>query len=149
MRVYPRQSGKRGVILLTAAGLMFVLLAFMGLAFDVGYVQWQRRRAQIAADAAAMSGAWAKKTGASITTKGQQASAMNSFTDSVNGVTVTLNNPPTQGAYVGNNNYVEAIVTQNAPSFFMRVFNWDGASHWDVLPVRARGVANIAGIDQA
>jgi len=32
--------------------MMFVLLAFVGLAFDVGYLQWQRRRAQSAADGA-------------------------------------------------------------------------------------------------
>ena len=42
------RSGRRGVVLLIAAGMMFVLFAFMGLALDVGYLQWSRRRAQTA-----------------------------------------------------------------------------------------------------
>ena len=42
------KNNKRGVVILTAVGMMFVLLAFVGLAFDVGYLQWSRRRAQTA-----------------------------------------------------------------------------------------------------
>src|SRR5438874_7303475 len=93
------QNGNRGFVLPMAVGMMFVLLAFVGLAFDVGYLQWQRRRAQTAADAAAVDGAWAKVTGASVTTKGQAGAAMNAFTNGTDNVTVVINNPPSQGAY--------------------------------------------------
>src|SRR5260370_35742337 len=94
-----QRRGKRGVILLIAAGLMFVLLAFVGLAFDVGYLQWSRRRAQTAADAAALAGAWAVVQGDAVTTSGQNGSADNGFKDSMNGVTVTINKPPSGGSY--------------------------------------------------
>jgi hypothetical protein len=60
---------------------------------------------------------------------------MNGFTNGADGITVTINNPPTQGAYTGDNTAVEAIVSQDAPSFFTRILSWDS------LPVRARAVA--------
>ena len=130
-----RRGGKRGVILLIASGLMFVLLAFVGLAFDVGYMQWLRRRAQTSADAAAMAGAWAVLEGGSMTTEGKAASSINGYTDGTSGITVTINSPPTLGSYTADPTAVEAIVSQDAPAFFMRVLGFN------TLPVRARAVA--------
>jgi hypothetical protein len=131
-----RLSGDRGVVLIAAAGLVFVLLAFVGLAFDVGYLQWQRRRAQSAADGGAMAGAWARVSGQGIEAKGRQGSSMNGFTHATDGITVTINNPPTSGAYQGDATAVEAIVSQDAPSFFSNFW-------WSSLPVRARAVAKL------
>src|SRR5207248_8220628 len=74
-----QQRGRRGVILITAAGMMFVLMAFVGLAFDVGFMQWSRRRAQTAADAGALAGAWALQLGGVVTTDGKDGSAVNGF----------------------------------------------------------------------
>jgi hypothetical protein len=142
-RRHQEDRGRRGVILLMVTGMIFVLMAFVGLAFDVGYLQWQRRRAQNAADGAAMSGAWAIRTGGDMVVKGRQGSALNGFTHAANGIDVTINHPPTLGAYVGNNNYVEAIVNQDAPSFFTRFLSWNS------LPVRARAVANTIAFDTA
>src|SRR5260370_14631170 len=96
----PGKNSKRGVVILTAVGMMFVLLAFVGLAFDVGYMQWSRRRAQTAADAAAVAAAWAVEQGDAITTSGQNASVDNGFKDSTDGVTVTINSTPTSGCYM-------------------------------------------------
>src|SRR5215472_2532303 len=93
------QRSRRGFVLLTAAVMMFVLLGFVGLAFDVGYMQWLRRRAQTAADAAALAGAWAAIEGDTVTTSGQNASADNGFTSGSSGVTVTINQPPSSGSY--------------------------------------------------
>src|SRR5262245_50359920 len=112
-----RPPNQRGVVLLMAAGVIFVLLAFLGLSFDVGYLDWQRRRAQTAADGAAMAGAWALQRGGDLVTKGREGAALNFFTNGTDGVTVDLHNPPLQGAYAGNNRYVEAVVSQDAPSF--------------------------------
>src|SRR3989454_12113541 len=104
------KNNKRGVVILTAVGMMFVLLAFVGLAFDVGYLQWSRRRAQTAADAAALAGAWAVAQGDTVTTSARNASADNGFTNSANGVTVTINKPPSSGNYTRDNSAVEAII---------------------------------------
>jgi hypothetical protein len=131
------RSGRRGVVLLIVAGMMFVLFAFMGLALDVGYLQWSRRRAQTSADAAALAGAWALQLSGAMTTEGKAASAINGFTDGQSGVTVTINNPPSSGSYAADNTAVEAIVSQDAPSYFMRVLGYS------TLPVRARGVAKL------
>src|SRR5262245_64354971 len=109
------RSGKRGIVVLAAAGLIFVLLAFLGLAFDVGYLQWCRRRAQTAADAAAIAGAWAVQMGESVVTEGKNGSSMNGFTDAQNAVTVTINYPPSSGSY--GTGAVEAIISQDAPSY--------------------------------
>jgi len=129
------RHGRRAVILVIAAGMMFVLLAFVGLAFDVGYLQWSRRRAQTSADAAALGGAWAVQLGGSMTTEAKAASATNGFTDGQSGVTVTINNPPLSGGFTGDPTAVEAIVSQDAPSYFMRILGYN------TLPVRARAVA--------
>jgi hypothetical protein len=134
-QVVVRQSGRRGVVLITAVGMIFVLMAFVGLAFDVGFMQWSRRRAQTAADAGAVAGAWGLQLGSSVTTEGKSGAAVNGFTDGTNGVTVTINNPPAAGSYTGNSNAVEAVVSQDAPSYFMRVLGYN------TLPVRARAVA--------
>src|SRR5436190_16343723 len=93
------KNNKRGVVILTAVGMMFVLLAFVGLAFDVGYMQWSRRRAQTAADAAALAAAWTFSSGGAWTTDGKNASKVNGFEDTKNNVTVTLNKPPVSGNY--------------------------------------------------
>src|SRR5216117_2516868 len=111
------QNGKRGFVLPTAVGMMFVLVAFVGLAFDVGYLQWSRRRAQTAADAAALAAAWAVVEGDPVTTSGQNGSADNGFTNSTNGVTVTINKPPSSGSYTSDATAVEAVISQDAPSF--------------------------------
>ncbi len=130
-----QRRDRRGVILIAVTGMIFVLLAFVGLAFDVGYMQWSRRRAQTAADAAALSGAWAVQLGSPVTTAGKSASAVNGFTDATDNVTVTIRNPPSSGSYMGNSSAVEAMVSQDPPSYFMRVLGYD------TLPVRARAVA--------
>src|SRR5438874_7174241 len=106
------QNGNRGFVLPMAVGMMFVLLAFVGLAFDAGYLQWSRRRAQTAADAAAVAAAWALAQGDAITTSGQSGSADNGYKDSTDGVTVTINTPPSGGSYAADPTAVEAIVSQ-------------------------------------
>src|SRR5207253_1962125 len=112
-------------VLPMAVGMMFVLVAFVGLAFDVGYLQWARRRAQTAADAAAVAAAWAVVQGDPVTPSGQNGSADNGFKDSTNGVTVTINKPPSGGSYASDTTAVEAIVSQDAPSYFMRILGFN------------------------
>ena len=54
-------------------------------------------------------------------TAGQAASTANGFTNGVNGVTVTINPPPLYGSEVGVAGYVEAIIQQSNPTFFMSI----------------------------
>ena len=60
---------------------------------------------------------------------------MNGLTDGVNNTTVVVHNPPVYGTHIGSGSYVEVIVSQTRPTFFMNAF---GKS---TMPVNARAVA--------
>jgi hypothetical protein len=128
---------ERGFVGITTAVVITGMLAFTGLAFDVGYLQWTRMTLQAAADAAAMGGLRELELGvsSSIATAGLNDSSLNGFTNGVNNTTVTINNPPLSGGYAGNSRAVEAIVTRIVPTFFMMILGRNSVS------VAARAVA--------
>lgn len=110
-------------LVLTALGLM-VLLLMAGLGLDVGYLRYEKQQMQKAADAAALAGASTKLYGGNYVAAGKNDAQANGFTDGTNGITVAINNPPTKLPFStapDSGNYVEAIVSQAQPTFFMRV----------------------------
>jgi hypothetical protein len=113
-----------------------VLFGMVGLAFDIGFLELMNRQAQTAADAAAIAGAISLPYGDAAA--GAKAAALkNGFPNS----SVTVNNPPTVGPYVGNSSYVEVFITQAEPTFFLRIVGAGSSS-----TVKARAVAtNLAG----
>ena len=118
-----REAGQ--AIASVALGLV-VLTGIVGLAIDMGYLRYEKRRMQSAADSAAIAGAseLAYASGNYVTAAKNDSKA-NGFEDGVNGVTVTSSNPPVDAPFssVANaNSYVEVKVQQAAPTFFMRVF---------------------------
>jgi uncharacterized membrane protein len=116
-----RKRGERGSVAILYAVIMLVMMAFAGLAIDVGYMQWQKRRVQAAADAAAMGALRELELNhtTNITIAGQNDAALNGFTDGQSSTTVSINNPPASGTYAGNNNAVEAVIQKTFPTFFM------------------------------
>src|SRR5258706_5837945 len=111
---------KNGYVLVTSSLSILVLLGFVGLSVDVGYLQFEKRRIQSAADAAAQGAAFQLASGATqdtAKTEAQYDSAKNGFTDGTNGVTVTINIPPTGRNYTANSVAVEAIDSQSTPMF--------------------------------
>jgi len=117
---------ERGAVALVAAVMMVGLFSFAGLAVDVGYVQMVRLRAQAAADAAAEAALFELKGNQTdLTAAGQHDATLNGFTNGQNNTTVTINNPPLQGAFSGNSKAVEAVVTQAVPTYFMRILNFN------------------------
>jgi hypothetical protein len=113
----------QGFIGITAALVITGMLAFTGLAFDVGYLQWCRMSAQGAADAAAMGGLRELELGhtTTIAAAGLNDASLNGFSNGVSNTTVTVNNPPLSGGYQGDASAVEAIVTRRVPTFFMMI----------------------------
>src|SRR5579862_2005997 len=90
-----------GFTILAYALMIFVVLGFTGLSVDVGYLQWQRRLMQSAADAAAMGALREMELGRTnsqpqydLTTAAQTDASMNGFTNGQGNTTVTFNNPP-------------------------------------------------------
>jgi hypothetical protein len=130
---------ERGSILLIAAASISVLFAFMGLALDASYMYFHKRSMQTAADAGAYAGAWERLRGntTEISAAAKHDTSLNGFTDAVNNVTVSVNSPPVTGSKAGNAAFVEVIISDVQPTWFMRILNFNSVN------VKARAVAGI------
>jgi Flp pilus assembly protein TadG len=110
---------------------MTILISLMALAVDLGNVYYTQRQLQTLVDAAAMAGALEIDTCAGTAKCGQMTTAANyAFTTENSapaGVTLTINNPPSAlGASDPNSgdiHYVEAVVSENVPTYFARIFH--------------------------
>lgn len=125
-------------MLITSTLMILVLLGFLGLAVDVGYMEFTKRRIQTAADAAAIGGATQLRVDAATTnvpSAAQYDSQLNGFTHGTNGVTVIIHTPPSTGPYASDTGAVEAIVKRNEPTYFMQLFNQNSVT------IAARAVA--------
>ncbi|HUB77367.1 MAG TPA: pilus assembly protein TadG-related protein [Bryobacteraceae bacterium] len=128
-------------MLVTMVVSLTVVMAFLGLAIDVGFEQYMKVRMQAAADAAALGGAreLAASGGANLVPAARGDAATNGFTNGQNSVTVTVNNPPSSGYSTSNGTAVEVIITQTVPTFFMEIMGFSSGT------VRARAVAQTVG----
>ena len=139
---FRRVRGERGQALVLAALCVAILVGMLGFATDVGLLFIAKRNLQIAADSAARAGA-AELNYGDYASAAQTASALNGFTNGVNGVTVTVNPSgtsipsPLYGPYKGQAGYLEVAITQIKPTYFMKVF------HWNSMPVSARAVGTL------
>ncbi len=106
-----------------AAFSLIALCALVGLAADTGYFFDYKRKMQTAADAAALAGAeQLRRVGnGQIVSAADAAAASNGFTNNVNGTSIQVHIPPSSGYYTSDGSYVEAIITQDRPTLFMRV----------------------------
>jgi hypothetical protein len=130
--------GERGTLVILGALTLCVLTAFAGLALDASYMYFHKRKMQTAADAGAYAGALTKLRGStSIARAVTHDTAKNGFTDGLDNVTVQVNNPPLSGTKTGNSDFVEVIITQPQPTWFMRVVNFNSVN------VKARAVAGL------
>lgn len=140
-----RKADHGQVVLMVALGMFFMLL-IAGLGVDVGYLRYEKHQMQKAADAGAIGAATAMSlygTGQSqVTVAGQADATANGWANDANntgGVKVYVNNPPTTAGdpFVGNSQYVEVIVSQPRPTFFMHVGGFGSQQ------VSARAVAGL------
>ncbi|MBS1998440.1 MAG: hypothetical protein JSS86_19080, partial [Cyanobacteria bacterium SZAS LIN-2] len=129
-----------GQTLVVVALCMTVLLGFAALSVDVGLLFKAKRDMQVAADAAAAAGALDYKYNNS-TISAQAAAKVAAASNGVTSANVVINAPPHYGPYVGKTGFVEAIVTDPAPTFFMKMF------HINTVNVKARAVAGSGVID--
>lgn len=148
-----KRNNESGQALVFTAVAMFVLIGFAGLGIDMGVLRYQKRLQQSAADAAAIAGASNLASATlGVTLGAQNASAANGFTDNSGGttctnnsgtigcVTVTVNNPPLSGPHLNDVKYVEVLVTDVQPTYFMKAVGIPSES------ITARAVAtNVSG----
>jgi len=136
MRFRRDESGQ--IIVLAALG-MTVIFGFLALAIDVGLLFNAKRKLQNCADAAATSAAIDYMFNASQTTARAAATAAVSGNQMSN-VTPTVNfNPNITSAYHNSAAYVEVILTQPAPTFFMGMFGHK------TMTISTRAVAGMPG----
>ena len=111
-----RESGYG--LIFAALGLV-VLLGAAGLSVDMGYLRYQRRLLQSAADSAALAGAAQLGAGGSALqaqTAAENDSALNGFPQG-GGVTITT----TPTTINGNGNTLQVQISKSYPTFFMRI----------------------------
>jgi len=117
-----------------------VLLGGVGMVIDTGSLYDLRRRVQSAADAAAVAAAQEVRlqNTANVESSALHDAGQNGFKDSAT-TAVVVNRPPTRGHYKGDSDYVEVIVSADAPLFFMKALT---DRQFTVL---GRAVAGVAG----
>src|SRR5690349_18608151 len=111
---------RRGGYTTMAALMLPVLMGFTALGTETGLWFYAHQTMQGAADGAAFSAATAYNQGntTTLTSEAQAVAARYGFVHGANGTTVTVNRPPTSGAFAANANAVEVIVQQTQRRLF-------------------------------
>ena len=155
MAEYKSDAGQALVVV--ALG-MVVILGFLGLGLDLGYLRMVKRQTQKAADAAAIAAAVELTyCGGTSNCSALQKAAQDALTENnlpssslftqcaatSGNLTITVNNPPcalgTADPHKGDTHYVEVVVSQVEPLTFARVFGVSKAT------VSARAEAALGG----
>ena len=129
-----------GQALVVVALAMIVILGFLGLGIDLGYLRYMKRQLQKVADAAALAGAMelsycgGTSNCSALTAAAQDALTENGFTSSTlvkscgtgtGNLTITVNNPPcylgSADPHNGDAHYVEVVVSQVEPLMFAKL----------------------------
>jgi Flp pilus assembly protein TadG len=140
MALYRKDKGESGTILVATALWMVFLLLFLGLGIDFGHLLFEKRNLQKAADAAALAAAIEVRIcGTTNNCAAMQSAAQSSLSENGfgsittltncsgttgSGITLMLNNPACANSSdpnLGKGNYVEAIVSESVPTYFMRL----------------------------
>ncbi len=116
-----RRRWRRGAVLVLTALLLPVLLGVTGLVIDAGLLMVASRKAQNAADAAAMAAAFDLLLGRPLATARATALTYVRTHNRLASATVTVNSPPSRGPYQGNAGYVEVIVQAPVSTVFIQV----------------------------
>jgi Flp pilus assembly protein TadG len=134
-----RLKDESGQVMIVTILSMSLLIGFLALAVDVGTLFRAKRLMQTAADSAAIAAAqeWQYGDGRAAA----NAAAAQNGVGGTYGGTVTINNGPASGPYVGNTDYYEAIVSQSQTTFFGKIFT--GSIFRDAVAVTGRAVATL------
>ena len=98
------------------------LIGITGLAIDVASWEVTLRKMQGAADQAALAALTVANAGGDKTTEAKAVTANSGFVDGQGSVTVTVNQPPSQGTHTGNSSALEVIISQPQPLMFTGLF---------------------------
>src|ERR1039458_7261092 len=134
MQIFRDQRGQTTILI---ALCLLCLLGLTGFAVDAGMMFRAKRNLQIAADAAAISGA-AELNYGDAAAAAQAAAVQNGETTGANGASGPIPLTPVYGPFATKSGYVEVIVSQVEPTYFMK------ALHLNSMTVSARAVGTVA-----
>jgi hypothetical protein len=115
------KHSEKGQALILITFAMVVLVAFAALAIDGSQALSDRRHAQNAADTAAFAAALTKTKGGNFNTAALLRAASNGYDNNGSSNAVDVYNPPIDGNYMGDNEYIEVKITSNVKTSFARV----------------------------
>jgi hypothetical protein len=138
-----RSRHNGGKILVSLALVAFTLMAFAGLAIDMGRMEFYRRRIQAAADSGAVGGARELQVNGStnLVTAAKDDITTNGYTNGVNSASVTVSYPPVSGPRTGDSRYLEVVVSRPYPTTFFR------ALRVNTMNLKARAVGGMGPSD--
>jgi len=113
-----------------------VLVGFIALSIDTGFLMAERRQVQAAADAAALAAAKSALDGnlGQITSSAQAYGALNA---NVTAADVEVNHPPESGPYANDDQYIQVTIKKNVEKYFL------GALYSGDWTVEASAIAGI------
>jgi hypothetical protein len=112
---------EHGQIMVLVTFAMISLIGFTALAIDGGQLYLERRRAQNAADQAAFAAALEKIQDGDWNAAGFARAADNGFDNDGVTNTVTINNPPTSGAYSGDEKFIQVNIDSTPDTAFLQL----------------------------
>jgi hypothetical protein len=113
---------RRGQALIVIAIAAVALVGIVGLVVDGGRGFLDRRKAQNAADAAALASAYARIKGdQDMVSAALSSAAENGYSNDGTTNVVELYSPPKNGPHSGNVEYIQIIITSNLDTYFARV----------------------------
>src|SRR6266498_2004423 len=120
MKTHPKERGQALILIALAAVGLF---AFTSLAIDGSMVFSKKRQAQNAADAAALAGALALVRGDSTNAvdNAYASTVENAFNNDTINNEVHAYNPPIDGVYAGDDQYVQVKILVHVKTYFTRV----------------------------
>ncbi len=120
MRRAHRKSERGQALILIVFGII-ALFGVTALAVDGGNAYADRRRAQNAADSAALAGALARVNQEAWLARVLAVARLNGYDNNGHGNVVDVQSPPVSGPYQGNIQYIQVRITSNVRTYFAPV----------------------------
>jgi hypothetical protein len=137
------RKDESGSILAIVAICLPILMGFAGLAMDVGLLFRAKRNLQVVADSAAVAAALDylyNNSASSAQSAALASAAANGIVPATGGPHIAVNTPPSAGPNAGVAGFIEVIITDPSPTFFLGMI-----SHSSSVGVTARAVAGAPG----
>jgi len=116
-----RQGAERGQALILIVFAIIALMGITALAIDGGGAYVDRRRAQTAADSAALAGALSRINGQLWISKTYAVAASNGYANNGKSSVVEIHSPPISGPNKGNIEYIQVRITSRRRTYFASV----------------------------